>query len=88
MKKALKDLKNDDSYDLKTDDKSGSFVLANRDDYISAAKLDLTKQGNISELNQEVDKKEIIEKVEVEVAIVVDDMVRRGEMKETTGDFI
>ena len=83
LKKALKDLKNDDKIDIKMDDKIGSFVVA-----ISAANLDLTKQGNIREIIEEFDKKEIIENVELEVAIVVDDMVRRGKIKETTAEFI
>ena len=70
------------------DDKSGAFVLANRDDYISSAKLDLTKQGNIEEVQEDFDKKELIENVELEVAVVIDAMVRNEEMKSTTGDFI
>ena len=57
MQKALKDLKNDSTPDIKMDDKGGSFVYADTVDYCAAATLDLSKQSNIEEL-QNADKKE------------------------------
>ena len=87
MQKALKDLKNDKEHDIKMDDKGGSFVYADITDYCSAATLDLTKQSNIEELDG-IDKKDVIENVEVEVSRVINIMVQNGDMKETTGKFI
>ena len=47
LQKALKDLKKDTDHDIKMDDKSGSFVFADKNDYVAAATLDLTNQTNI-----------------------------------------
>ena len=40
MQKALRDLKKDNEHDIKMDDKGGSFVYADKDDYCAAATLD------------------------------------------------
>ena len=42
QRKALKNLINDDKIDIKLDDKSGCFVVADLNDYVSAATNDLT----------------------------------------------
>ena len=52
QRKALKNLVNNETIDIKLDDKSGSFVLADKKDYISAASNDLSKQSNIQEINR------------------------------------
>ena len=47
MLTALKYLKNHSERDIKMDDKGGSFVYADKDDYSAAATLDLTNQSYI-----------------------------------------
>ena len=69
MKVAMKSLKTDDSIDIKMDDKSECFVVADRINYKSAVLNDLAKQSNISEV--EVDKEELVSEVEREIAKVV-----------------
>ena len=88
LKEALKSLKNDDSIDIKMDDKSPCFVVADRKDYISSALNDLSKQSNIEELSEDVDKQRLIKEVEEEILKVVTTMMRNKEMKETTGEYI
>ena len=44
-REALKNLRTDDRLDIKLDDKSGSFVVANREDYIEAGKHSGNKCG-------------------------------------------
>ena len=84
---ALKSLKADDTIDIKLDDKSGSFVVTNKGDYKAAAMNDLTKQNNIVEIDQ-IDKEQLIKDIEEEVAKVVDDMIVRNKINETTAQFI
>ena len=86
MKVAMKSLKTDDSIDIKMDDKSGCFVVADRIDYKSAVLNDLAKQSNISEV--EVDKEELVSEVEREIAKVVNEMKRRNEIKDDTAEYI
>jgi hypothetical protein len=78
-------LKADDTIDIKLDDKRGSFVVANKVDYIAAALNDLTKQNNIVEIDQ---IEQLIKHIQEEVAKVVDEMIVRNEIKETTAQFI
>ena len=88
QREAIKKLKSDDTIDIKMDDKSPCFVVANKKDYISSATNDLAKQANIEELDENTDKEEIIRQVEDEIEKVIKDMVKNKEMKETTGEFI
>jgi hypothetical protein len=55
--------------------------------YKTAALNDLAKQNNIVEVDQ-VDKEKLIKDIEEEVANVVDSMVARNEIKETTAQFV
>ena len=82
----MKSLKTDDSIDIKMDDKSWCFVVADRIDYKSAVLNDLAKQSNISEV--EVDKEELVSEVEREIAKVVNEMKRRNEIKDDTAEYI
>ena len=86
-REALKNLRTDDRLDIKLDDKSGSFVVANREDYISAATNDLSKQENIQEINVG-SVENLLKEIELEIARVVDTCVQSGEILSTTADFI
>ena len=48
---AIKDLKSNDSIDIKLDDKGGGFVIADKKDYKSSALNDLASQTNIHEID-------------------------------------
>ena len=86
-RKALEGLKNDEVHDIKLDDKSGSFVFADKSDYISAANNDIYKQTNIQETNvNSVDN--MLKEVANEIARAVDACVTSGEILLTTADFI
>ena len=87
QRKALKNLVNNETIDIKLDDKSGSFVLADKKDYISAASNDLSKQSNIQEINV-TDVENVITEVEAEIAHVINTCVESGEILSTTADFI
>ena len=54
---AIKDLKSNDSIDIKLDDKGGGFVIADKKDYESSALNDLASQTNIHEIDASTDKK-------------------------------
>ena len=54
LREALKNLKNNKDIDIKMDDKSPCFVVADKTDYISSALNDLNKQSNIVELNNDI----------------------------------
>ena len=54
---AIKELKNNDSIDIKLDDKGGGFVLADSKDYKSSALNDLDNQTNINEIDPNTDKR-------------------------------
>ena len=86
-RKALKNLVDDERIDIKLDDKSGSFVIADKKDYISAAENDLSKQHNIQEINV-TNVENIIEKVETEITRVINTCVESGEILSTTAHFI
>ena len=86
-RKALEGLKNDEVHDIKLDDKSASFVFADKSDYISAANNDIYKQTNIQETNvNSVDN--MLKEVANEIARAVDVCVTSGEILLTTADFI
>ena len=87
QRKALKSLANNEAIDIKLDDKSGSFVVADKKDYISAATNDLAKQSNIQEVNL-VSVENLIQSVETEISHVIDACVESGEILPTTGTFI
>ena len=55
LQTALKSLKDDDTIDIKLDDKSGSFVVADKTDCKAAALNNLANQTNIIEIDQ-IDK--------------------------------
>ena len=55
--KAIKSLKNDDTIDIKMDDKSPCFVVADKKDYISSALNDLDKQSILRNLKKTLIKK-------------------------------
>ena len=59
-REAMKSLKNNETIDIKMDDKSPCFVVADKKDYISSALNDLAKQSNIQELGEDIDKEFII----------------------------
>ena len=87
QRKALEGLKKIEDQDIKLDDKSGSFVLADKPDYISAASNDLSKQQNIQETNVN-NVENIITEMEVEIAYVIDACVASGEMLTSTAEFV
>ena len=87
QRKALKSLSNDERIDIKLDDKSGSFVVADKKDYISAASNDLSKQANIQETHVN-NVENIVSKMETEIACVVQTCVTSGEILSTTAGFI
>ena len=87
LQTALKSLKDDDTIDIKLDDKSGSFVVADKTDCKAAALNDLAKQTNIIEIGQ-IDKEKLIKDIEDEVEKVVNSMLARNELKETTAKYI
>ena len=67
MEQAIKSLADDETIDIKLDDKSGAFVVADPEDYISAVTNDLNKLRQIEELPADLDKGDIIKKVELEI---------------------
>ena len=69
IKVPIKSLKLDVNIDIKMDDKSGCFVMADMTDYKSSLLNDLVKQNNISEL--EMDKEELIKDIKSKVVKVV-----------------
>ena len=66
---AIKSLKRKD---ISLDDKSGSFVVSDKNTYIEAALNDLVKQNNIAEVtaNSETDKEVIIQEIENKISEV------------------
>ena len=85
---ALKELKNDDKIDIKLDDKGGGFVVADKKDYISSVKNDLDNQENITVVDQQTDRKNIIRNVNSEIATIVNQMIVSGEISKSTGHYI
>ena len=85
---AIKELKENDTIDIKLDDKGGGFVIADSKDYISSALNDLENQTNISEVRAELDKKELITEIETEIEKIVDQMLLNGEILESTANYI
>ena len=79
QRKAPKSLSNDDKIDIKLDDKSECFVVADMKDYVSAATNDLRKQPNIREINVNSVTDGILE-TEAEIAHVVDACLESGEI--------
>ncbi len=88
MRTALKGLRDDPDIDIKLDDKSGTFVVADKVDYVSSALNDLRKQSNISQIDPETDKNEIIKQINSEIAQIVANMVASKEILESTAEFI
>ena len=64
QQKALKSLKDDDTIEVREDDKSGTFVVCDKSDYKDAALNDLNKQTNITEVTGQVEPNDIIQQVE------------------------
>ena len=85
---ALKELKNDDKIDIKLDDKGGGFVVADKKDYISSVKNDLDNQENITVVDPQTDRKNIIRNVNSEIATIVNQMIVSGEISKSTGHYI
>ena len=85
---AIKDLKSNDSIDIKLDDKGGGFVIADKKDYESSALNDLASQTNIHEIDASTDKTAIIKDVEEEIATIVGKMLENGEILQSTANFI
>ena len=88
QKKAVKELKEDDSIDIKLDGKGGGFVVADSKYFKSSALNDLQNQTNIEELDPNTDKENIIIEVETEIVRIVDQMVASDEILPSTADFI
>ena len=88
QKLAVKELKEDESIDIKLDDKGGGFVVADSKDYKSSALNDLHNQTNIEEMDPNTDKENIIMEVETEIVRIVDQMVASDEILPSTADFI
>ena len=84
---AIKSLK---SKEVRLDDKSGSFVVSDKNTYKEAALNDLEKQNNIAEIhsNSETDKEDIIKEIETKISEVVDEMVIKGEVLDTTAQYL
>ena len=84
---AIKELKDNDTMDIKLDDKGGGFVIADTRDYISSAVNDLENQTNINEVDN-VNKEGLIKQIEAEIATIVDEMLTAGEILESTANII
>ena len=72
---AIKELKENDTMDIKLDDKGGGFVIADTRDNISRALNNLENQANINEVRYDVDKEEVIKEDETEIATIVDQIL-------------
>ena len=85
---ALEGFKIDFLYDAKLDDKSGSFVVAYKTNYIFTANKDIAKQCNIQR-EKNVNNVDIsFERIKTEIACVVDICRTSGELSSTTADFV
>ena len=87
QQEALKTLK-DPTIEIGLDDKSGTFVVSDTTDHRSAARNDLTKQTNITEVTNEIDKDDTIKHIEEEIERVLNVMIARNEIRAQTAEFI
>ena len=87
QQEALKTLK-DPTIEIALDDKSGTFVVSDIIDHRSAAMNDLTKQTNITEVTNEINKDDTIKHIEEEIERVLNVMIARNEIRAQTAEFI
>ena len=88
QQKALKNLKDNDTIEVREDDESGTFVVCDKRDYKDAALNDLNKQSNIREVTGQVEQNDIIEQVEREIDNVINVMLARNDISAQTAEFI
>jgi hypothetical protein len=82
---ALEGLKKDASRDIKLDDKSGCFVVADTADYVKADTNSLDKLSSVEKVNID-DKCRLVKEIESEVGSIIFDMVSSGEITENTAE--
>ena len=87
MREALENLNKNDKRDIKLDDKSGCFVIADMDDYKSAALNSLENLDSVEEVTG-LNTEDVVKEIEAEVGEIVFDMVTAGEVSQQTAELI